>query len=163
MPYLRENQVSKLRTLEEIEKASDDFHPRMDMDPIMDILKEADEKLITVKSTKKEGTKGKNSKVLTKTKSKSKKEIKTEENEDKNQPYKDQHAEDKNSKTKNKPKKGSKAKRGRATKPKKAKNVRGKNKISQRITDALRLHKINTFSDDKMLQVIWLTDKISFH
>ena len=63
MPYLRENQVSKLRTLEEIEKASDDFHPRMDMDPIMDILKEADEKLITVKSTKKEGKKGKHKTV----------------------------------------------------------------------------------------------------
>ena len=163
MPYLRENQVSKLRTLEEIEKASDDFHPRLEMDPILDILKEADEKLITVKSPKKEGTKGKKTKASTKNKLKTKKETKPKENKDKNQPNKEQHAEDGSSKTKSKPKKGSKAKKSKAAKPKKAKIIRSKNKISERISQALRLHEINTFPDDQMLQVIWLTDKISFH
>ena len=76
--------MSKLRTLEEIEKASDDFHPRLEMDPILDILKEADEKLITVKAPKKEGTKVKKAKASIKKGSKVKKETKIKEDKDKN-------------------------------------------------------------------------------
>ena len=150
--YFREKQVSKLRTLEEIEKASDDFPPRLEMDPILDILKEADEKLITIKATKKGTTKSKKEKVSKKKGLKSKKAMNSKENKDENQPAaKKPPSKDEDSKPK---KKSKKAIKGKKSRPKKAKVERKKNNISQRISNALRLSQINTFPDDQLLQVI---------
>ena len=74
--------VNKTKTMEEIEKESD-MHPEWEFDPILDIIKEADEKLKLIKTvpSKKEKSKVKKGKSKSKA-SKSKKVKNTKVKED---------------------------------------------------------------------------------
>ena len=76
--------VNKTKTMEEIEKESD-MHPEFEFDPILDIIKEADEKLKLIKTTpsKKVSSKVKKAKSSKTKGSKTKKGKKTKENDDK--------------------------------------------------------------------------------
>ena len=174
--------ANKTKTMEEIEKESD-MSPEFEFDPILDIIKEADEKLKLIKTTSnknekakvKKGksskgkvTKGKKGKVP-KNKDDREASIDAPNDSDSSQAQKSTNGVNTKSpkkgtleksgdsninsdtKTKTKTKsKGSKTKKHKAKKEKKAK--RKPNKISQRISLALRLR--GSTLDDTALKVI---------
>lgn len=174
--------ANKTKTMEEIEKESD-MSPEFEFDPILDIIKEADEKLKLIKTTSnknekakvKKGksskgkvTKGKKGKVP-KNKDDREASIDAPNDSDSSQAQKSTNGVNTKSpkkgtleksgdsniisdtKTKAKTKsKGSKTKKHKAKKEKKAK--RKPNKISQRISLALRLQ--GSKLDDTTLKVI---------
>ena len=159
--------MNKTKTPEEIEKESD-MNPEFEIDPILDILREADEKLNIIKATptKKEKAQKKKSKSSKTAKGKKAKGIK-EENDDKKDKKKkvDKDASDKSDEsletksTKDNKKKNEtiektnkpKSTKGKSKKGKGKKKKKSKSKISNRINSALGIHQKE--SDDKNLQV----------
>ena len=160
--------VNKTKTPEEIEKESD-MNPEFEFDPILDILKEADEKLnlIKVSSNKKDkgkkkktksskGGKGKKGKVVKEATDQEDKldvkkkldKTKSEENEPNDEGLDDVSTKEDNDKIGNSEKrnKNVKRKKGKGKKKKKAKG-----KVSQRINFALNIQENDP--DDKNLQV----------
>ena len=178
--------VTKIKTLEEIEKETD-MNPEFEWDPILDIIQEADDKLKLIKTTsnKKEPVKVKKAKSSktkgSKGQEKGKKGKFTKKKDDQ-EPVENESTSFKADKTganldnvdkerkidelksmelgsstaalstvKTKNKKT----KGKANKGKKSKKAKRKsNKISQRISSALRLD--DSKSNDKMLQVTFL-------
>lgn len=178
--------VTKIKTLEEIEKETD-MNPEFEWDPILDIIQEADDKLKLIKTTsnKKEPgnvKKAKSSKTKSSKGQEKGKKGKFTKKKDDQEPVENESTSFKADKTganldnvdkerkidelksmelgsstaalstvKTKNKKT----KGKANKAKKSKKAKRKsNKISQRISSALRLD--DSKSNDKMLQVTFL-------
>ena len=156
--------VNKTKTPEEIEKESD-MNPEFEFDPILDILKEADEKLNIIKTTptKKDKAQKKKSKSSKNAKAKKGKTTKEATNDKKGSKKKvEKEVSDKNddvlentSSEKDVTKAISTEKKHKATKPKKSKGKKkkkNKGKINNRINRAIGIHEKE--SDDRNLKVV---------
>lgn len=156
--------VNKTKTPEEIEKESD-MSPEFEFDPILDILKEADEKLNIIKTTpsKKDKAQKKKSKSSKNAKAKKGKTTKEATNDKKGgKKNVEKEASGKNDDTlentsmeKDAPKAISTEKRNKSTKSKKSKGKKkkkNKGKINNRINRAIGIHEKE--SDDRNLKVV---------